>query len=197
MRRKILTAICLLLPLMMQAQIAIGMRDSKYVNVTYTTKSSLGIGLEHSVFSQEIETQYIRGMLSYASSFRNFGCKANLYYGTPYDGAYYNCGMMLSANYGVNKTITLMASLNPHYDSYYEYKTCYNAGVSLQLCNEIKAWVMYSTIPEFRQDEKRIKAGLDFTVQNLSVSPFLSIPVEGKVKSCRLLVNAKYSFKTK
>lgn len=195
MKQTVFIVLFLLLPLGMKAQFSIGLRDSKYVGVSYTHKNSLGIGLEHSVFSQEVKTQYVRATMSYANLLNGFDYKAGIYYGTPYDGAYYNCGMMLSANYGISKAISLMATLNPHYDSYFEYKTCFDAGASFRLCTDISALLSYSTIPEFRQDEKRVKVGFNLTVQHLSVSPYLSIPAEGPVKSARLLVNINYVFK--
>lgn len=194
MKNIIVALVLIFFPLVMKAQFAISLRDSKYVGVSYTYKEKYGVGLEHSVFSQEIETQYVRGYLNYTRSWTRFDLDAKLYYGTPYNHDYYNCGMMLSGRYKPFQSFEIMASANPHYDSYFDCEMCFEAGALVKLSTDIGLYSLYSTIPEFRQKENRVKVGLHLNVMNLSVSPHLSIPTEGPVKSVRLLVNCSYVF---
>ena len=76
MKNKTAALVLVFSPLIMKAQFAISLRDSKYVGVSYTYKEEYGVGLEHSVFSQEVETQYVRGYLKYTRSWTDFALDA-------------------------------------------------------------------------------------------------------------------------
>ena len=51
----------------------------------------------------------------------------------------------------------------------------------------------YTTVPEYRMSEKRIRAGFIFKDNNLSVSPIMSIPAKKDFKSMRVLVSMDYT----
>ena len=181
-------------PTLAMSQLSLNLRDSKYVGVSYLLNNGFGLSLEHSVFSQEISTQYVRGNLLFDKSLGSIDYKIATYYGMPYDAAYYNFGTDLSGEFPLNRTVKVFIGLNPHYDSFFKYKTCFDAGANFHLHKDVGIMASYSTKPEFRQNEKRIKVGLMLKVQNLSVYPYLSIPLEGAIKSFRLLVNLNYVF---
>ena len=87
--------------------------------------------------------------------------------------------------------------MNPHYDSGYGYKTCYNAGLGVVITSDINIFGRYTTIPEYRMSEKRAHIGLDFHVKNLNVIPVLSIgttATESGSKNLRVLMSFNYRF---
>lgn len=179
------------------AQIGIGLRDSKFAHISYSFKNHYSIKIEHSIFSGKIETQYIRGIFSSNYLITDkIHFMGEVYYGTPYNITYYNCGGKLSANLLVTDRISIYATVNPHYDSYFHYITCYKIGSFYKLNSELDIFTCYSTIPEFRQKEKRLNGGLSFHVKNLKIWPYLSLPLETPIKSIRVLVNFNYMFKS-
>ena len=52
----------------------------------------------------------------------------------------------------------------------------------------------YTTIPEYRLSEKRVRAGFIFSYKELQVTPMLSIPVGEEIKSMRILCSFQYKF---
>lgn len=180
------------------AQLNIGLRDSKYANLSYLIKNRYSIGLEHSIFSAKIKTQYIRGVISYSHPITsNAFIKGEVYYGTPYNGAFYNLGTKISIYLPIASFMNVDTAINSHYDSYYHYKTFYRVGVSCKLNSEIDILTFYSTIPEYRQKENRLNGGLNFHIKNLRVTPCLSFPLDGPIKSIRLLISFNYCFAKK
>lgn len=180
------------------AQFNIGLRDSKYANISYLLKDRYSIGVEHSIFSAKIGTQYLRGIFSYCHPIAaNTFVKGEIYYGTPYNRTFYNLGTKISAKTPIAGPVSIYATINPHYDSYFHYETFYKVGASCRLNSEIDFLAFYSTIPEYRQKEERLNAGLNFHIRNLMVNPYLSLPLEGPIKSIRVLIGFNYTFKSK
>lgn len=66
------------------------------------------------------------------------------------------------------------------------------AGVRFNINEEIALFTQYSTIPEYRISEGRIHVGLSLKVRHLQVAPQISIPTEGNVRICRVLLGFKY-----
>lgn len=180
---------------LLSAQIDIGLRDSKYANISYSFKNRYSIKLEHSIYSGKISTQYVRGILSSCIPLtKTIDVQGGVYYGMPYNGTYYNLGARIDAYIGITNRVRMLASINPHYDSYFYYKTSYKIGALCIINPEIDFVLCYSTIPEYRQVEKRFNAGLKFHVRNLRIYPYLSFPLEKPIKSVRVLVSFDYSF---
>lgn len=179
------------------AQIGVGIRDTKYANLFYVLKEHYTFKLEHSIFSGKIGTQYLRGVFAYQQTFGNFQMAGSVYYGSPYNGSYYNGGIKIDALFHVMPQLGVTASLNPHYDSYYHYETCFMAGISVKVHRDIDVIAQYTTVPEFRQKENRGRLGVNFHVKNLWVEPSVSIPTTGPIKTIRMLVDFGYVFKKK
>lgn len=76
------------------------------------------------------------------------------------------------------------------------YNTCYEAVAGVSIVKAINLLAGYSTIPEYRQSEKRALVGFDFHVGHLNVSPVLSLATTGasKANRLRLLMNFNYQF---
>ena len=110
-----------------------------------------------------------------------------------YNQNFYDVGADLQMNYSFVNRIDLFANVNPHYDSGYEYESNYGAGASVRLYKGMYLVGQYSTVPEYRTSEKRIRAGFIFKENNLSVTPVISIPAKKEFKSMRVLVSMDYS----
>lgn len=189
-----LFSLFLLVTTHVSAQVSVGLRDNQYVSVGYTYRQSWRIKLEHSIFSQKLDTQYIRFMLGYNNQWNNIALEALPYYGTVYRGDFYNVGLMLNGRWQMLKQWGVECSLNPHYDSGYEYETCFMIGTNLHVYKAMSVVLQYSTIAEYRMKEEQVKAGLRFVVDKLYVSPMLSIPTDSSGKHVRLLCGFEYEF---
>lgn len=187
-------AIFMLSAVNVSAQVVLSLRDNQYVSVGYTCRQSWSVKLEHSVFSQEFSTQYVRFMLGYKHCRERIGVEVIPYYGTLYNGDFYNAGIMFGGYWQVQRKWRIECIVNPHYDSGYDYKTCFSVGTNLHLYKAISAVLQYSTIPEYRMKEECIKAGLRIKADKLYVSPMLSIPVDKTGKHVRLLCGFGYEF---
>lgn len=193
--RNLVVSLLLLVSLSCFAQFGVGMRDTRYVNVNYTFKNRFGVELEHSVFSEKFKYQHVRLSLSCTMPVNRFEFQVKPYFGTLYCGDYYDVGAFLNASCRVVKSLLLCGTLNPHYDSGFEYKTCFMLGAECNVYKDLSLMAQYTTIPENRQSEKRVRAGLKFDIGRLWVEPLVSIPVEGRShKSVRVAVSMGYQF---
>lgn len=193
--RNIVLSLMLMVSLTSLAQFGLGMRDTRYVNVNYTFKNRMGIELEHSVFSEKFKYQHVRLSAFYTLPVKKFEFQVKPYFGTLYCGDYYDLGAFVNARYHVLKPLVLCGTFNPHYDSGFEYKTCFMLGAECNVYKALSLVAQYTTIPENRESEKRVRAGLKFDVSRLWVEPLVSIPVEGMShKSVRVAVSMGYQF---
>lgn len=171
-------------------RVELGLRDTRFIYAKWNITNHFNIGLEHSVYSEKFKLQHIRLAAAYHTAIKNFNIECMPYFGTVYNGDYYDLGALLTAGYRIAGRVTLEASVNPHYDSGLEYKTCWRAGATCRIWRELSAVAQYSTIPEYRQSEKRVRLGLRFDTQRLWVMPLVSISVAGgQSKSPRIAVS--------
>ncbi len=185
-----------LISLHASAQFGAGMRDNRYVYGDYCFLNHWVIKLEQSIYSEKIGYQYLRGYFGYQNHVKEFSYKAEAYFGSPYNGDYYSTGALAEGSYSFFNRFMINAKLNPHYDSSIGYKTCFYAGAGMKLTKSIDILAGYSTIPVYRESEKRVLAGFDFHVANLSVNPQISISAGGnsKTKTLRPALGFRYQF---
>lgn len=198
MKRCISLLIMMLCLSVSYAQFSVGMRDNRYVFGQYLLDSHYNFKIEQSIFSEKIGFQTLRAYAGYESSIHDvLDYMAEAYFGAAYNRSYSTTGAIISAKYAFIKRLGIKASLNPHYDSKLGYSTCFLAGAFVGLSKEIDLIAAYTTIPEFRMSEKRIRLGFDFHVSRLTVSPNVSIAAgsKQKVKNLRVLVGFSYCFK--
>lgn len=173
----------------------VGLRDNRFALLGYEAKSGWSVGVEHSFFSEKIGFQYFKWLAGYDyyvnSQFVIFG---GVYIGTTYSTNFYNTGANIKFFYSPIKWLGVEALINPHYDSDYKYETCWSFYTNWQVFNEVSLLVEYTNVPEYRISEQRIRSGLEFRVNNLSVIPMISIPTEGPIKTMRVLIGMKYKF---
>lgn len=176
------------------AQVGVGMRDSRYVNVQYKFLKNYAVKLEHSVYSEKFKSQYVRLYASYERTIGLFELKAEPYFGMTYSNSYTNGGISVEAAVRPLKWLGVNAAVIPHGDSDLGYATCYNAGLDFWCSRHIAITGAFTNRPEYRMPEKCIRAGAKIVSGKLWAHPELSVPTEGNVKSVRVLVSLGYEF---
>ncbi len=193
MRRFILLLSVVVTATVGYAQLYLGLRDTRYVNVGYCFNSGVSVELEHSVYAEKFKFQHIRGAVDYANRFGMVEIGVMPYAGVIYTGDYYDLGAYVYARFRPAERLVLAGCVNPHYDSTLDYKTCFMVDASCRLYKELSAVVQYTTVPEFREREKRFRVGVSFDLGRLMVKPLLSIPIgDGESKSVRVAVQMRY-----
>lgn len=194
MIKKILLAAIAAVSLSAQAQIGIGLRDSRYVNVNYRFRDCLTAKFEQSVYSEKLSYQYFRIYAGYEHSFGIFTIKAEPYFGMTYNNSYSNEGIAIGGSVTPLKWLGIDAAVVPHHDSGMGYTTCYSASLDFKCTRQVSVTAGLTNRPEYREAERRARGGLKFNVDNLWVHPELSIPTEGEVKNVRVVVSMGYRF---
>lgn len=181
----------------------IGLRDTRYLQIEYTIGHHFPIQLEHSLYSDKLKLQHYRVSAGYSDQFFRSrlytGFRA--YWGGIWRGNYQDYGAFLTLGYcfDSHQRYQVAVTLNPHYDTGLDYKTCFSTE-ALVGWNDVGSFVMeYSTIPEFRQSEERIRLGIDIHFWSssygcLAVRPLISIPIHQRYEKIRLHVNFNYMF---
>jgi hypothetical protein len=185
---------CLLTIAASPQTVSLGLRDNQYLRIQYVAKFGLLSELEHSLFTLGTSNQHIQGYAGYRKEFKKLNGEIRFYYGTTYNNAFWDYGLKISAETTFSKRWGMDFSLNPHVDSDYGYKTCYNISFFLSVLKEIAIELSSSNIPEYREATNCLKAGLRFKSGNLSVKPQVSFPTEGRRKAGRILCGFDYTF---
>lgn len=179
------------------AQVSIGLRDSRYANISYACARGFSATFEQSIFAEKLPCQYFRIYAGYRTELGRVECTLRPFYGMTYNNIYRNLGAMVDARLPIAGPFALYGTLNPLYDSTFGYTTCFRAGALVRVTDDIAVKGDFNTVPEYRESEKQLRAGLEFNVGNLSFSPMISMPVEGngKYKSLRVLAGFTYTFR--
>lgn len=196
MKRILLTLIVTLTTLSAYSQIAAGIRDSHYVYGSYTFNKKISVELNHSLYSENMGFQRIGIGAGYSTPLPlGFSCGVKAFGATTWNRNYQVFGAEISAAYTYRR-LTLDASINPRYDSGLDYMTCWKAGATVKIIKPIGVTLHYTTIPEFRMSEKRLRGGFEFNVDRLSVRPELSVSVDPgtRFKNMRVLTSMEYRF---
>ncbi|MCU6768970.1 hypothetical protein OCV73_08445 [Barnesiella propionica] len=175
-------------------EFSLGLRENQFVFFSYTLDNEWKAKIEHSVFIEKMGFQYIRATVGYGRQIKNFNVSLDPYFGVTYNRSFYNAGASLSVGYEPWKKIAVTGVFNPHYDSGLKYNTCYSLGLIGNVYKAISVVAEYTNIPEYRQTEDRVRAGLLFKVPHLYVKPVVSVPVKGNHKAVRILTSFGYTF---
>ncbi len=173
-----------------------GVRDSYYVNAFASVAGRAFASVEHSVYSYEARYQYWRLYAGGMARVPYASFEGSAFYGRTWCGSYWSAGALLTARVLPPGPVSVTATLNPLYDSGFQYHTCFSVGAAVRVCEPVSLLVSYTTIPEFRASEKRVRAGVDVSVGGLSVTPELSIPADpvSRSRRLRLLMSCSYTF---
>ena len=115
--------------------------------------------------------------MSYRTDISHITIKCKPYFGGNYRADYCDFGVRLGALYRIGR-VGLGADINPHYDSGYKYKTCWRAGASFRVYKELRLVAEYTTIPEYRESEKRVRFGFRYGTERMWVMPLISAGIE-------------------
>lgn len=179
-----------------QISISAGGRDNRFIYGELTYRNHWHAKLEESLFAEKIGYQYLRGYAGYTGTWRMIDYGGSLYFGSTYNRYYNSFGARIDAKVHIGRICYVNATLNPHRDSGMGYHTSFLAGGGVKLTKDIDFVAAYTTIPEYRMWEKRIRGGFDIHVSKLSVRPELSVSGSGtdKEKSIRALIGFRYDF---
>lgn len=194
--RQFLIIIIFSIALSASAQVSVGIRNNRFINVSYTFSKHYQATLEESVFSESLGLQYLRGYAGYFTEIGMFSIKGSAYFGSTYNRMYYSTGASAYIRLEMPFRLLIDGKFNPHYDSGYGYTTCYYGGLGAVITKNIDVMIGYTNIPEYRMPEKRFNVGFDFHVGNLRVFPKLSLNVSSNAgpKSLRPLIDFEYTF---
>lgn len=177
-----------------QRAILLGVRDNEYARIGFLDKRNWYLMAEHSVFVTKLKNQVINGYAGYKGNWHKLKYDGCVYGGVHYGGMFKMAGVMANVNYPVKAWCNIFGGIRPHYDTSYGYDTAFKAGLSFAVHKSISLRGEFTNYPEYRLCEKRIKAGIDFNVLGLSVSPELSVPLEGSLENIRLLMGFCYKW---
>lgn len=175
---------------------AVGLRDTHHVYGTYTPVRNLDILLEHSLYVEKPGFQRVGVGVRYGMPFaKGFRWNVSAFGATTWNGNY----QVVSGRAGLAydfKRLGLVAAVNPYYDSGLGYTTAWMAGASLRIIDSIRIKAAYTTIPEYRVSERRMRGGLEFSSGRLSVSPELSVGLKRGtyLMNLRVLMSMNYHF---
>ena len=181
----------------------IGMRDSRYLQYEYTIGRHVPLMLEHSIYSDKLKLQHFRVAAGYTNDFLRSHLHTDFraYAGGIWRGNYHDFGAFLTLGYrfDTRQRYQLSATLNPHYDTGLDYKTCVSALALVGMNDVFSIVAEFTNIPEFRQSDDRIRFGVDIHFAStrygwLSVRPLLSVPLGQRYEKVRVHVNFDYAF---
>lgn len=179
-----------------KAQFMAGIRESHYVYGQYNPVNDIGIKVEHSLYSEKMGFQRIGLAVNYD---KVLGCGFSLWTqlagATTWNRNYQVASLNVTARYQY-MALGINAAVEPTYDSGLHYTTCWKIGASVRITDAIDIRAAYTTIPEYRLSEKRIRAGFGFESGKLSVIPELSISAgdNTRFKNLRVLMSMGYKF---
>lgn len=192
--RRLLLGILLAIGIESQAQVYVGLRDTRYVYAGYRFSGNWRISAEQSLFSGHIGFQKIRLYGSYAHQWKYLGCEVKPYVSTLWNGHYQDYGALITGRVYPFKIWCIDATVNPHGDTEEGYTTCYRVGTSVAVSKEIALLLHYQNIPEYRMPEKRFRIGARFVASKLNVTPEISVPATKKAKNIRVMCGMEYLF---
>lgn len=176
------------------SQFSLGIENTRLVYGEYTYKNQFIARLNVSVYSEKLAYQYIRGSVGYKTSLGALNLKGLYFFGSTFNGSYYNTGVKIAGDAVVANRLLIDATLAPWYDSGYKYTTCWEAKIGCKITNHIDIKVGYTTIPEYRRSENRVIGCFDFHVSNLYVSPYITAGVKSSEGSKGIRVGFGFGY---
>jgi len=172
----------------------LGMRNSKYAYAGIQPFQSWGIAYENSVFAQDVELQYGRIALFYVFE-TTFGFSGSyaFFYGTRYNFDYYDFGAELDLKYNIHpKYLQIKGVLQPRYDSDAKEMLGYSILTQTMPLGEVGLFAGFKNLPEYRDVERRLFAGVAFETPHLKVLPEISTPVATNLATTRVSISFVY-----
>ncbi len=178
------------------SEFSVGLRNTRYIYGGYKFCDNFKVEINHSLFSEKIGYQAVGAKFGYSRTLSKFDLGASVSGSTAWNGSYGTVSGAVDLRYTPLNVLSFGGTLSPWYDSGYGYKTCFSIGASVNITSQINVMARYTTIPDDRRAERRVRVGFGFKVKNLYVEPNVSVPVSGseKFKNMRVLINLNYRF---
>ena len=179
----------------LSAQLSVGLRDTRYVNVSYSFLKNYSVRFEQSVYAEKPKCQYFRLYTSYFRYINFFKVSVTPYFGMTYGDIYKSLGADIDVSCTPVSLLTVKAGFTPHYDTGLDYSNLYLASIGINCNKQISLIGTFTNRPEYRAPEKRLRAGVRFTVGKLWVLPEVSIPASSQQgRGLRMLASMNYEF---
>lgn len=187
-----------------EAQVFLGLRDSKYGYIGYHAENGLTLQIDESFYSAKFKYQYLRVNVGYQNKFADdqFDFYGGVFGGFNYIRSFANAGVDIHGKLQIVDYFGVRATLMPMYDTYYKGQFCFQGGVHGTLNEHLAIVADYTNIPTNREKESRIRGGFDFSFAErghkntgaLIASPMLAYPLNTDAKTLRIEVNMRYMF---
>lgn len=178
-----------------RSQFAVGIENTRLVYGKYTYNEHLTVKLNLSAYSEKIAYQYVRATVGYRTTVSNLNLEGSGFWGSSFNGFYYNAGAKIAGDMVLAKRLILETSLVPWYDSGYKYTTCWDGKVGCIITYHINIKMGYTTIPEYRMSEKRLIGSLDFHVSNLYVTPYITVGTKSSAGGRNIRVGFGFEYR--
>ncbi len=176
----------------------VGMHNTRYLFGKLIVKDRLVIGLRQSVFSQDLKFQQTGVSVGWRGEVAAMRLEydAECFGATEWNGGYQVMWTNLSVRVSPLWRFSAEGSIQCNYDTGYGYDTCFSGGVGYSFSGSIEGRLSYTTIPELRQSERRVRLGVRIRSGSLWVYPLISLPVKGydTLQNLRILVGFGYRF---
>ncbi len=172
----------------------LGMQNSKYAYVGMRPYDHWGVLYKNSVFVQDLEFQYGRLAVFYSFSAPfNLSGECFFFGGMRFNRDYYDVGSELDVRYALHpRYLVLRGILQPRYDSEIGRMIGYFISGRTKPLEEVGLQAGVKNLPEYRDVERRVFAGLVFESGHLKVEPEISIPFEMKLENTRVAISFIY-----
>lgn len=173
----------------------LGMRNSKYAYAGIKPFQSWGLAYENSVFAQDLELQYGRIALFYVFEIP-LGISGSyaFFYGMRYNFDYYDFGAELDLKYNIHpRYLQIKGTLQPRYDSDAKEMMGYSILIQTILLEEVGLFAGFKNLPEYRDVERRLFAGVAFETAHLKIFPEISMPVATNFATTRASISFLYT----
>jgi hypothetical protein len=171
----------------------LGVRSSKYAYVGYEN-NKIGVILENSVFVEDVEKQYARAIAYYHFLISRLYVSYGLYYGSRYNHDFYDYGAILKSSLKITEHVFRLDGIfMPFYDSDLKLHYGYSASISVFPFTEVGFVGGFRNIPDYRDVERRVFAGIEFDTPHLILRPEISTPLRNDARSVtRFTINFIY-----
>ena len=99
MKRILFILTVAMISLQAYAQISVGLKNNRFVNVGYLYKDHFLARLEQSVFSESFGLQYMRGYAGYQTLAGDFSINGEAYFGATFNRLYYSTGAIAAVRF--------------------------------------------------------------------------------------------------
>lgn len=169
-------------------------RDNNYVALGWQFPDHVSIEYEQSIFNRAWNQQQGRIAVGYYDQWNKWYVSGRAYFGGGYSGDYSVLGARIFARYALDRYFLPYGCVNPHFDSYYGYRTCSMWGFESQVLSNVSLLAQYTCIPIDRIAYDYIQVGCRLRISGLTLTPVLSIPIGDTPGSVRLLAGFGYYF---